>query len=103
MVTVVGTPGIGKSRLVREAVLQQSALSANDADCAPAKQLALLELVLAVYDRCLDLVARGVSPAVIEQLDLAGVSRVRDEVGPQDAAGVDRRRGEVLAALEAVA
>ena len=34
-------------RLLREAVLQQSSLSANDAYCAPAKQQALLELVLA--------------------------------------------------------
>ena len=48
------------ARLLREAVLQQSSLSANDAYCAPAKQRALLELVLAVYDRCLELVgARG--------------------------------------------
>ena len=49
-------------RLLREAVLQQSALSANDATCTPAKQAALLELVLAVYDRCLALVDRGVPP-----------------------------------------
>ncbi|HSP72705.1 MAG TPA: V-type ATP synthase subunit A, partial [Gaiellaceae bacterium] len=42
-------------RLLREAVLQQSALSANDAYCEPAKQSALLELVLRVHDRCREL------------------------------------------------
>jgi len=91
------------ARLLREAFLQQSALSANDANCTPAKQLALLELVLAVYDRCLALVERGVPAAAVEELDLAGVSRVRDEVGPDDAAGVERRRDEVLAVMDAVA
>ncbi len=34
------------ARLLREGFLQQSALSANDATCTPAKQAALLELVL---------------------------------------------------------
>ena len=80
-------------RLLREAVLQQSALSANDATCAAAKQAALLELVLAVYDRCLALVDRGrVRRRRVEEIDLSGVTRVRDEVGPDDAAGVEQRR-----------
>jgi V/A-type H+-transporting ATPase subunit A len=87
-------------RLLREAVLQQSAESANDATCAPAKQTALLELVLAVYDRCLALVDEGVPASAVEEVDLSGVTRVRDEVGPDDAAGVERRRDEVLMLLE---
>ena len=48
-------------RLLREAVLQQCSLSPNDASCSPAKQRALLELVLDVHDGCLDLVGRGIS------------------------------------------
>jgi V/A-type H+-transporting ATPase subunit A len=91
------------ARLLREGFLQQSALSVNDATCTPAKQAALLDLVLEVYDRCLAMVDRGVSAAVVEEIDLSGVSRVRDEVGPDDAAGVARRRDEVLAAMEASA
>jgi V/A-type H+/Na+-transporting ATPase subunit A len=87
-------------RLLREAVLQQSALSTNDATCTPAKQAALLELVLAVHDRCLALVEAGRPPSAVEEVDLSGVTRVRDEVGPDDAAGVERRRDEVLALLE---
>jgi len=88
------------ARLLREGFLQQSALSVNDATCTPAKQAALLDLVLEVYDRCLAMVDRGVSAAVVEDIDLSGVSRVRDEVGPDDAVGVARRRDEVLAAME---
>jgi len=87
-------------RLLREAVLQQSALSANDATCSPDKQAALLEMVLSVCDRCLSLVEQGLAASVIEESDLSGVTRVRDEVGPDDAAGVERRRDEVLEMLE---
>jgi V/A-type H+/Na+-transporting ATPase subunit A len=88
-------------RLVREAVLQQSALSPNDATCSPAKQAALLDLVLAVFDRCLHLVERGVAVSELEQVDFSPVMRVRDEAGPDDAAAVQRRCEETLAALEA--
>ena len=87
-------------RLLRDAVLQQSALSANDATCTPAKEAALLDMVLAVYERCLSLVDNGVPPSVLEESDLSGVTRVRDEVGPEDAPGVEGRRDEVLASLE---
>ena len=38
------------ARLLREGVLQQSALSEHDAFCAPEKQAALLEMALDVYD-----------------------------------------------------
>ncbi len=90
-------------RLLRDAVLQQNALSENDATCTPAKQTALLEMVLAVYDRCVALVGRGVPVAAIEQADLSGVARVRDEVKPDDVAGVLARVDETLATLEALA
>jgi V/A-type H+-transporting ATPase subunit A len=73
------------ARLLREAVLQQSSLSPNDAYCAPAKQRALLELVLAAYDRCLELVAAGVNAARIEEVDLSPATRARD-VTPADGA-----------------
>ncbi len=89
-------------RLLREAVLQQSALSANDATSDPAKQAALLELVLALYDRALTLVAHGVPAEAVEELDFSGVTRIRDEVAPGDAKGVERRRDEVLASMQAL-
>jgi V/A-type H+/Na+-transporting ATPase subunit A len=86
--------------LLREAVLQQSALSVNDATCAPAKQRALLGLVLALHDAFVSLVGRGVAASAIEALDLSAATRARDETGADDAAGVDAVRDRLLARLE---
>jgi V/A-type H+-transporting ATPase subunit A len=88
-------------RLLREGVLQQSALSENDAYCGPRKQSALLEMVLAVHERCLELVEGGLPASAIEELDLTEVTRARDETGPDDAEGVERLRDGVLARLVA--
>jgi len=76
------------AQLVREAVLQQSALSEHDAFCAPEKQAALLDMALDVYDGCLALLDRGVSAAAIEEYDLSSVVRARDAVTNDDAEGV---------------
>jgi V/A-type H+-transporting ATPase subunit A len=69
-------------RLLREAVLQQSALSGNDVTCEPAKQAALLALVLRVVDRCQELVEHGVPAAVVEEQDFSSVTRARDLTPP---------------------
>ncbi len=90
-------------RLLREAVLQQSALSENDAYCAPEKQTALLALVLRVLDRCEELVGRGVAAAAIEAVDLSAVTRARDATGPDavdEVARVYERVAPQLGALE---
>lgn len=76
------------ARLIREAVLQQSALSRNDASCAPAKQAALLEAVLAVHDRALSLLTQGISASAIEEMDVSDLIRARERGGPADAASV---------------
>ncbi len=86
-------------RLLREGVLQQNAMSEHDAFCGPEKQTALLEMVLAVHDRCLALVDGGLPASVVEEFDLTAVTRARDETGPDDAAGVVRLRDEVLARI----
>ncbi|HET9322375.1 MAG TPA: V-type ATP synthase subunit A [Gaiellaceae bacterium] len=75
-------------RLLREAVLQQNALSANDAYCEPAKQSALLALVLDVVDACRRLVESGVAASAVEELDLSRVTRARDETPPDGATEV---------------
>jgi V/A-type H+-transporting ATPase subunit A len=93
-VTILG------GRLLREAVLQQSSLSPHDAHSAPAKQAALLALVLAVHARCLDLVGRGVPVSRILDLDLSRIAHVRDRAGPDDAATVENVQHEVLVDLE---
>jgi V/A-type H+-transporting ATPase subunit A len=88
------------ARLLREGVLQQSSLSEHDAFCAPEKQSALLDLALAVYDRCLQLVEHGVLAQDLEALDLSAVVRARDETPADGAAEVRAVRDRVLATLE---
>jgi V/A-type H+-transporting ATPase subunit A len=88
------------ARLLRESVLQQSALSANDAHCGPAKQAALLGVVLDIYERCLSLVDQGVAASRVEEIDLSRVTRVRDETGPDDFQSVQARGAEALAQLQ---
>jgi V/A-type H+-transporting ATPase subunit A len=87
------------ARLLREAVLQQSALSEHDAWCGPPKQAALLDMVLAVHDQCLDAIERGLPASVVEEVDFSGVTRVRDEADGEDAERVVERRDEVLGVL----
>ena len=87
-------------RLVREAVLQQSALSANDAVCSPAKGAALVDAVLSVHDRCQDLVHDGVLASLIEEVDWGRLVRAREDTDPDDVRGVQSRRDEVLARLD---
>jgi V/A-type H+-transporting ATPase subunit A len=89
-------------RLLREAVLEQNALSANDAWSAPAKQAALLGMVLAIHDRAADLIERGVAGARIVELDYSDAARARDRVPGDDAAGVDAVRDALLERMEAL-
>jgi V/A-type H+-transporting ATPase subunit A len=89
-------------RLLREALLQQSALSPNDAFCSPGKGAALADTVLAVVDRCLELVSGGLPVALIEEVDFGPLVRAREETGPDDADGVHERRDRVLATLGAL-
>jgi V/A-type H+-transporting ATPase subunit A len=88
------------ARLLRESVLRQSALSANDAHCGPAKQAALLQVVLDIYDRCLSLVDQGVAASRVEEVDLSRIARARDETGFDDFRSVQERGAEALAQLQ---
>lgn len=105
LVGVASLPGrermvVLAGRLLREAVLQQNALSRNDAYCAPGKSAALIDLVLEVSDRCQDLVAGGVPAGTVEQANFSPVVRAREETGPDDAAGVRHHRKMILTTLK---
>ncbi|MGZ4319172.1 MAG: V-type ATP synthase subunit A, partial [Gaiellaceae bacterium] len=92
------------ARLLREGVLQQSALSENDAHSAPEKQAALLQLVLDLHERCLELLRGGVPAAAIEEADLSAAIRARDSTPPDASAEViDEIRARLLARLGALA
>ena len=84
-------------RLVREDVLQHSALSRVDAFCGSARAAALGEAVLAVAGRCRELAADGVDPAALESQDFSPILRAREEADTAEA--VAAREQEMLAAL----
>ncbi len=86
-------------RLLREAVLQQSALSANDAHSSPGKTAALLELVFEVVRRGEELVDAGVAVETVEDADYATLVRTREETTSEDVDGVHRRQTEILEEL----
>ncbi|HTP18536.1 MAG TPA: V-type ATP synthase subunit A [Solirubrobacteraceae bacterium] len=91
------------ARLLREAVLQQSAVLENDQFSAPAKQRALLALVLEIDDRLSALLERGVSPAELEAADLSGALRARYGTPPDGAAEVEQIGQQLMQALDAIA
>lgn len=72
-------------RLVREGLLQQNALSANDASCDNARAAALARAVLAVAERCQALAADGVPVGAIEEQDFSPILRAREEATTPDA------------------
>jgi len=84
-------------RLIREGLLQQSALSPVDASCGTERAAALADAVLLVAGRCLELADSGVPPATIEDLDFSPILRAREEaVTPVE---VTTRAQDVLAGL----
>jgi V/A-type H+-transporting ATPase subunit A len=89
-------------RLLRETVLQQSALSVNDAYCSPDKSTALIDLVFDVVARCEELVGSGLPATAIEEADFSPVVRAREETGPTDVAGVRARAAMMFATLGAL-
>ncbi|MFF7356402.1 V-type ATP synthase subunit A [Streptomyces filipinensis] len=90
-------------RLLREAAIQQNALSPEDAYCAPQKTAALVEAVLTVIDRCLELVDSGIPADVVEAVDFTPLLRARETAGPAETAPVAAARDTVLARLEEAA
>jgi V/A-type H+/Na+-transporting ATPase subunit A len=87
-------------RLIREAVLQQSALSSADAYCEQPRSAALATAALTVADRCLALADRGVAPAAIEALDFSPILRAKEEAGTPEQ--VLARQAEMLTRLAAL-
>jgi len=85
-------------RLIREGVLQQSALSAVDAYSDIPRTAALVTAVLAVADRCLDLAGRGVPAAVLEEQDFSPILRASQEASTPEA--VTARQQDMLARLD---
>jgi V/A-type H+-transporting ATPase subunit A len=90
------------ARLLREAVLQQSAVLENDQFTAPGKQRALLVLVLEIHERLTALLERGVSAAELEAADLSGALRARYETPPDGATQVEQIGRQLMQTLDAI-
>jgi V/A-type H+-transporting ATPase subunit A len=90
------------SDLIRKAVLQQSAVSENDAYSSAAKQAALAEAAIDVYGRCEELVRGGVPASMVEEIDMSSLVRAKDAAGPDDAAAAAAARDQIIAQLEAL-
>ena len=88
-------------RLLREGVLQQSALSPVDACSGPERTAALLDLVLDVVSGCQRLVDAGHPAESIEQADLSPILRAREEFGTDRLDELRRLGPALLARLEA--
>ncbi len=61
--------------LIKEAVLQQSALDPVDTFCSPKKQFALLDLALTIYDRGAALIELGVPVQELQNLAVLAKAR----------------------------
>jgi V/A-type H+/Na+-transporting ATPase subunit A len=90
------------ARLLREAVLQQSAVLDNDQYTPPPKQRALLALVLDLHDQLTGLLGRGAPIAEVDSFDMAPVLRARYDTPPDGATQVERIRRDLLAAVDAL-
>lgn len=63
------------ANLVKEGVLQQSALDPVDTFCSPAKQFELLDLILTIYDKGAEALNLGVPVRELQELPLLGQAR----------------------------
>lgn len=86
-------------RLLREAVLQQNAIVANDAYCSPGKTAALVDAVLTVIDTCREVVTAGVPALLVEETDFGPLIRAREDAGPTDTALAAERRDQLTGRL----
>jgi V/A-type H+-transporting ATPase subunit A len=89
--------------LIREAVLQQSALDEADSYCSPRKQFVLLDLVLDIYRQGLSLLAAGVPVQQLVQLPLlARARRYKARFASGDVEALAACRDEIHAAFDAL-
>ena len=84
-------------RLLREGVLQQSALSTRDGSCDSARGAVLADAVLDVIGGCEQAADKDVPAATIEEVDFTPVLRAREDA--PDPADIQARRDAVLRRL----
>jgi V/A-type H+/Na+-transporting ATPase subunit A len=89
--------------LIKEGVLQQSALDEVDTFCSPHKQFALLDLAITLYDGGAALISIGVPVAELQGLPiLTKMRRIKSMYTSEQMDQIDAFRAEVAAALEEI-
>ncbi len=88
--------GLLAGRLLREGFLRQSSLSVRDAYCRASRTALIADALLAVVERCQDLVEHDVPAAAVEDRDFSPVLRAKEAPEGEIAA----RRDAVLNDLE---
>ena len=89
--------------LIKEGVLQQSALDDIDTFCSPAKQFALLDLALSIYDKGMALVELGVPVTELQGLpQLATVRRCKSMYTSEQVDSIRELAADIDQAFEAM-
>jgi V/A-type H+-transporting ATPase subunit A len=89
--------------LIKEAVLQQSAMDEIDTFCSPAKQFELLDLVLTIYDKGAEMIERGVPIQELQELALLGQARrLKSSYKSEELDKFKEFRGEIGKVFDAI-
>ncbi|MCF8015848.1 MAG: V-type ATP synthase subunit A [Chromatiaceae bacterium] len=89
--------------LIKEGVLQQSALDEVDTFCSPQKQFALLDLALSIYDKGMTLIELGVPVSHLQDLpQLAKVRRCKSIYNSDQVSSITDLGREIEDAFEAI-
>ncbi|NEV61858.1 V-type ATP synthase subunit A [Thiorhodococcus minor] len=89
--------------LIKEGVLQQSALDDIDTFCSPAKQFALLDLAISIFNQGQTLIELGVPVTELQDLPLlAKMRRIKSMYSSEELDQIEAFRKEVDQAMEAI-
>jgi V/A-type H+-transporting ATPase subunit A len=89
--------------LIKEGVLQQSALDDVDTFCSPQKQFALLDLALSIYDKGMTLIEIGVPVNELQNMpQLAKVRRCKSVYNSDQVDSIRELAAEIEQAFEAI-
>jgi V/A-type H+-transporting ATPase subunit A len=89
--------------LIKEGVLQQSALDDVDTFCSPQKQFALLDIAIKIYTSGAELIAIGVPVSELQNLPiLAKMRRIKSMYTSDQMDQIQAFRGEVNSAMEEI-
>ncbi len=89
--------------LIKEGVLQQSALDEVDTFCSPQKQFALLDLALSIYDKGMSLIELGVPVSHLQDLpQLAKVRRCKSMYNSDQVSSITDLGREIEEAFESI-